>query len=294
MTAGRLLSLLLPLLALAAACGDPPRPAVHIERPPASATPTAPAGSPPTSTAGGPERPTVFLDPGHGGRDPGWGASYILPGVPPEKDLNLDLARRTAAYLEAEGFRVVLSRTTDTDVNEPEQDLNGDGVMDIVDELQARADLANASGAVVLLSLHFNGMPGTGLGGASTWYNDKREFSDQNRRLATLIQEAQVMALTALGYPPRDWGALPDDVFETPTQAKLDTGYRHNTLIGPPGPFRTRPTRMPGAIAEPLFLTHPREAALAQDPAVRDALARAYARAVRRFLEEEHPDTDGR
>lgn len=278
---------------LTAACGSGRRPAaVRIEPVQPARAETAPqagAKAPPPGTKEQPSRPTVFLDPGHGGRDLGWGSASALGGGSLEKDLNLDMAKRTAAYLERDGFRVVLSRTTDTDVNEPERDVNGDGVLDVVDELQARADLANASGAAVLLSLHFNGLPGTALGGASTWYNAKREFSDKNRRLATLVQQAQLKALADLGYPPRDWGALPDDTFKTPRQSKVDDGYEHITLIGPPGPHRTRPSRMPGAIAEPLFLTNPKEAELAKDPQVRDALARAYAQAIRAFLQEERP-----
>jgi N-acetylmuramoyl-L-alanine amidase len=41
---------------------------------------------------------------------------------------------------------------------------------------------------------------------------------------------------------------------------------------------------MPGAIAEPLYLTNPTELELARDPAVRDVLAQAYAQAIRAFL----------
>lgn len=272
-------SALLALTFLLAACGSAGAAAVRIEPLPPGAAPAA--GAAPTPAPGR----TVFLDAGHGGRDPGWGASYLLPNMPPEKELDLDLAKRTAAYLERDGFQVVLSRTTDTDVNEPERDVNGDGVLDIIDELQARVDMANASGAAVLLSLHFNGMPGTALGGASTWYNDRRTFRSDNLRLAKLVQQAQLQALDSLGYTARDWGALPDDTFETPRQSKIDTGYRHNTLIGPAWQGRPRPSQMPGAIAEPLFLTNRREAELAANPQVRDALARAYAGAIRAFLE---------
>jgi N-acetylmuramoyl-L-alanine amidase len=243
-----------------------------------------------TAAAGpaGDARTTVFIDAGHGGRDPGWGSSFILDGVAEEKDLTLDLAKRTAAALEAAGIRAVLSRTTDTDVNEPERDVNGDGVLDIVDELQLRADAANSAGAAVLLSVHFNGMPGTQLGGAGVYYNPKRDFSAENKRLAQLVQDEQLAALDSMGYTARDWGALPEDAFETPTQSKLDTGYKFNTLIGPAGPFRTRPSMMPAAIAEPLFLTNPAEAALAQRDDVREALAQAYARAIKQFLGPQH------
>lgn len=275
----RLLIAAVLLSLLASACGHGGQPStIRIE-------PLSPGGSPGAGSSPTPAQTVVFIDPGHGGRDPGYGSSYIIPDMPTEKELTLDLSKRAAAYLEQEGYKVVLSRTTDTDVNEPEKDINGDGVKDIVDELQARADLANASGAAVLLSIHFNGLAGTNLGGALTIYNPKREFSDQNKRLAALVQAAQLAAIESFGYKPRDWGAQPEDAFATGRQSLIDDGYDWNTLIGPAGPHRERPTKMPGAIAEPLFLTNIQEAEMAGKPEVRDALAKGYAEAIRQFLD---------
>jgi N-acetylmuramoyl-L-alanine amidase len=263
------------VLAAAAACGRAEESTVRID---------ALKQAPPPAPSGPADPLTVFLDAGHGGRDPGWGSYNFLPSGPYEKDLALDMAVRITAYLEAAGFHVVLSRTTDSDVNEPERDINGDGVMDVVDELQARIDLANASGAAVMLSLHWNGLGGSPLGGSAVLYNDVRDFADQNQRLAEVVQVAQLKALASVGYESRDWGALPENSFSAPAQSVIDTGYRYNTLIGPAGPYRPRPSQMPGAIAEPLYLTNPTELALARDPAVRDVLAQAYAQAVREFL----------
>ncbi len=262
------------------------RPAELVARPRGESAPPPATGPTPTAQL------TVYLDAGHGGRDPGWGSS--LPGMPQEKDLTLDMAKRTAAYLERDGFKVLLSRTSDTDVNEPERDLNGDGALDVVDEVQARIDAANAGDAAVMLSLHFNGLADTPLGGSSTWYNTKREFADRNKRLATLVHTAQIEALTTLGYAPRDWGIVPDDTIQTGSQAKIDVGYPHFYLIGPVWRGRPRPSRMPGVIVEPLFLTNRREAELVSRPDVRDALARAYAAAVREFLASDTPVVPGR
>src|SRR5947208_3484535 len=59
--------------------------------------------------------PTVFLDPGHGGLDPGVvtfvGVRQVL-----EKDVTLAVANRLAALLRADGYRVVMSRTGDSSV----------------------------------------------------------------------------------------------------------------------------------------------------------------------------------
>ena len=286
--------LLLALLAVGvlslSACGRQGRgDAVRIE-----AVDAVPAGAPEAGRpAEGDRRITVFLDPGHGGRDPGWGSSYILPDMPLEKELTLDIAKRTAAYLEAKGYRVVLSRTTDEDLNEPERDLNGDGCVDPIDEVQARIDMANASGAAALVSIHFNGLPGTPLSGSAAFYNAVREFGEENKRLAQLIQAAQLEALAGFGHQARDWGALRDDSFDGPTQTECPTGYRYYTLIGPAAAGRPRPSKMPGVVIEALFLTHPKEAELASRTEVRDALARAYAGAIDRFLRPDHSGARG-
>ncbi len=74
---------------------------------------------------------TIVLDPGHGGRD--HGTSSL------EKTYTLDVARRARKLLEAAGFKVVLTRDTDTYL-----------------DLQERSALANANRASLFVSLHFN------------------------------------------------------------------------------------------------------------------------------------------
>src|SRR5881296_2505812 len=67
---------------------------------------------PPTGQSSG---KTVFIDPGHGGLDPGVvgvaGGRQVL-----EKDVTLAVATRLASLLGADGYRVVLSRTGDSSV----------------------------------------------------------------------------------------------------------------------------------------------------------------------------------
>ena len=56
----------------------------------------------------------VFIDPGHGGPEPG--AVHVGPSGAvdlQEKDVNLDISVRLAALLEAAGFQVLLARTED-------------------------------------------------------------------------------------------------------------------------------------------------------------------------------------
>ena len=87
------------------------------------------------------EQKVIFIDPGHGGNDPG--ATYF--GVK-EKDLNLKVSLKLRNALVAKGYRVVMSRTTDISL----------------DYKTERSRLANASGADIFISLHHNAYPWNG------------------------------------------------------------------------------------------------------------------------------------
>lgn len=92
----------------------------------------------------------VFIDVGHGGSDPG--AQYY--GVN-EKDLNLKISMKLKRELEAEGFSVIMSRTTDIHI----------------DYKTERSRIANNSGADIFVSVHNNAMPGNSyVNGIETFY----------------------------------------------------------------------------------------------------------------------------
>ncbi|TFJ91254.1 peptidoglycan-binding protein [Lentibacillus salicampi] len=93
----------------------------------------------------------IFLDPGHGGHDPG-GQGYSLN----EKDVVLDIALATENVLSQNyaGVEVKLSRTTDTFV-----------------ELEDRAQMANNWGADYFVSIHNNAFTGAAHGFESYIYN---------------------------------------------------------------------------------------------------------------------------
>jgi N-acetylmuramoyl-L-alanine amidase len=93
----------------------------------------APLLSPPRISAGKKIK-TICLDPGHGGRDPG----YVV-GSKQEKKYTLLLAQEVRDLLTKQGFKVVMTRKRDT-----------------FPELSDRADTANRAGADLFVSLHFN------------------------------------------------------------------------------------------------------------------------------------------
>ncbi|GAA2359015.1 hypothetical protein Cme02nite_35340 [Catellatospora methionotrophica] len=86
--------------------------------------------------------PKVYIDPGHGGTDPGAVANGLQ-----EKTLTLNIALQTRDILKASySVDVRMSRTTD-----------------ITRSLAYRTDDANAWGAAIFVSIHINAGGGTGF-----------------------------------------------------------------------------------------------------------------------------------
>jgi N-acetylmuramoyl-L-alanine amidase len=83
----------------------------------------------------------IYLDPGHGGDDPGAVANGLR-----EKDLTLDIAKRTKAILDDHGYQTRMSRSSD-----------------VTRSLAYRVNDANSWGADVFLSIHINSGGGTGF-----------------------------------------------------------------------------------------------------------------------------------
>ncbi len=215
-----------------------------------------------------PELITVLVDPGHGGDYDG----AVGPDGTREADLNLDIGRRLARMLEGAGVNVVTTRTTDANVNTPPEERTDDGIIDYDDELAARPDMANLARADLFLSIHNNTAVNTSVGGPSTFYFDERPFGARNARLARIVQEEMVAALTEAvggGWEPYDHGALI---------------YPYYVLRGYDPPRLRRPTQMPGVLSEGLFLSNPWELALLRRPDVRAAIAAAYFDAIGKYL----------
>jgi N-acetylmuramoyl-L-alanine amidase len=209
---------------------------------------------------------TVVVDPGHGGPFDG----AVAPDGTREADLNLDIGLRLARMLEGAGVNAVLTRDTDRQVNWPPVDRTFDGVVDVTDDLAARADLANAARADLFIAVHNNFAVDRTTGGPSTYHSDERTFRDRAVRLARGIQSSMVDALDGFGgdgWRPYDHGVL---------------SYPYYVLRDYDPPRLLRPTRMPGVLSEGLFLTHPRELRLLQQARVRQAMANAYYEAVLR------------
>lgn len=96
----------------------------------------------------------VFIDAGHGGKDPGAVANGLQ-----EKNLTLAIALKVQRLLTAQGIEVVMSRTTDKFL-----------------ELREISSLANSSGADVFTSIHINSATPAAYG-IETFYYPNRAIS---------------------------------------------------------------------------------------------------------------------
>ena len=240
---------------------------------------------PPTSGDNG---RTVFLDAGHGGPDPGTSGQTSGGQTVSEKDVTLPVALAAAQLLRARGFRVVLSRTTDSAVIPlTPDDLDG-AVLSTAGkhaDLVARAECANLAGAAALVSIHFDGYPDSSAGGALTLYDADRSFSAASLKLATLLQQDVTTALATSGSPVTDRGVTTDDTAGGGEITPQGLAYGHLAILGPLSPgYIDQPSQMPGALVEPLFLTNPAECDIVAAPAGQQAIAGAIADGVTAFL----------
>ena len=160
----------------------PSQPPLQIPVPPAPpvVTPPQPPPPPPKALA------VVVLDPAHGGTDQGARGSTGIS----ESDVVLSYARLMRISLEAQGFRVLLTRQANDNPS-----------------FDDRSKQVNAQRGAVLLSLHVSstGQPGTvrvyclqqtdvsprlapRRAGLVSWDRAQSSFLGQSRRLAELIQ----------------------------------------------------------------------------------------------------------
>ena len=97
---------------------------------------------------------TVFLDPGHGGKDPG--AVYYNTN---EKDLTMQVYKKLRKELEDLGYTVLSSRDSDV----------------YVDFITERSKMVNNTNSDIFISIHFNasGSPASNRSGIQTYLTKK-------------------------------------------------------------------------------------------------------------------------
>lgn len=118
---------------------------------------------------------TIYLDAGHGGKDPGAYYKDIY-----EEDINLSIVLKLRDKLESLGAIVYLTRDSDYDLSNPNASLRKRS------DLSNRAKMINSSYADIYLSIHLNSSSNTSWKGAQVFYDD---INKNNEKLANIFQK---------------------------------------------------------------------------------------------------------
>ncbi len=238
---------------------------------------------------------SVFLDAGHGGPDPGGVGTTESGRQIGESAVNLHVELDAASGLRARGFAVVVSRTADTTVLRlTAADTDGSllSVRGVHDDVAARDVCANDAHAAALVGIYMDAGGSQSEAGSVTTYDTARPFAAANQRLATLLQDDVLGAMNARGWDIPDDGVVPDtsegSVSGDPTTSGLAAkaaAYPHLLLLGPAeAGYFTSPSRMPGSVIEPLYLTDPFEASIAASTTGQSVMAQGIVDAVVQYF----------
>jgi N-acetylmuramoyl-L-alanine amidase len=221
-------------------------------------------------------RPTVVIDPGHGGVDPG----AISPKGVHEKNIVLPIASELARQLAAtRRYRVALTRTTDEFI-----------------PLHDRVGRARAWHADLFLSIHADTLPDTGLRGLSVFTLSAQASDRAAAALAVSENRADLVGGINLARQPREVGGILMDLTRRQTanmsialaRALVDQLAREAALLDHPQrsadfAVLTAPD-IPSALVELGCLSNPQEEHLLQQRAYQQKLARGLVRAVEAYF----------
>lgn len=116
-----------------------------------------------------------YLDPGHGGADPGAMYKNIE-----EQSINLKIAEKLKQKLETMGATVYLTRYGDYDLSVPY------AINRKRSDLSRRANIINRSMCDMYLSIHLNAETSSSWHGAEAYYDD---INPENEKIAKIMQE---------------------------------------------------------------------------------------------------------
>ena len=159
-----------------------------------------------------------------------------------------------------------------------------------LDELQARINICNAAHADLLVSMHINGYSTSKPHGFETWFTRERSFGDRNAVFATLAYAHLKEQLGKIGYSlpaEEERGVLPDSTADVQKEHSL---FRHFIITGPEIPGVVKPSEMPGAIVEALFISNDTDAAVLNSPDGENAIVTAYENAIVEYFERYPPE----
>ena len=219
--------------------------------------------------------PLIFIDPGHGGHDPG----ALGPTGLEEKTVVLQVARELRQLIQQEmpQSRVVLTR--DQDVFIP---------------LIERARMANEQRAQVFISIHANSSPHREASGIETWYLSFAASARAKKIAAreNMMSETQLSILELILRDMHETDRINQSaVLAQSVQSALAEhmaarypGVLPRGVEGAPFAVLHR-TTMPSVLVETAFISNPQEEAHLRTSQYQRALARGILRGLRQFLQ---------
>jgi N-acetylmuramoyl-L-alanine amidase len=217
----------------------------------------------------------IVVDAGHGGADPG----AIGPTRVREKEVTLNIARRLARKLRADGFEVILTRDSDRYL-----------------ALEERTAIANTARGDLFVSIHANAHPRRSLAGVETYFLNVAD----DRYAARLAARENGLGAGAQGEVGR---------ILTDLDAKASAGVSHRLAqlvqrevcsgvrarVGGVQDLGVKSAlfyvllgaRMPAVLVETAFISNRAEEARLASAGYQDEVAASVARAVRAFSRSE-------
>jgi N-acetylmuramoyl-L-alanine amidase len=216
--------------------------------------------------------PLVFLDPGHGGKDPGAiGVSGTF-----EKQIAFSAAQELARQLRSSGrYRVVMSR--DDDVFIP---------------LEGRVVMAQSQGAALFMSIHADALTDHTVRGASVYTLAAHASDQQTAALAVRENAADRFAGPNLGGTSPEIAAILGSLVQRETRTgsarmarAVVASLRGNVeLLTSPARRAAfvvlKSTQIPSVLVEMGFMSNPLDEAALRQSAHRTVLAQALHRAI--------------
>ena len=127
--------------------------------------------------SGAHEQRGVIIDPGHGGKD---GGAVSVTGTA-EKELNLSVSETLEAIMTALGYRVIMTRTTDTELS---SERGGSRKMQ---DLLGRLEISERNPGIPFVSIHMNRFGNDKYSGLQVYYS---ENCAESKTVADGVQSA--------------------------------------------------------------------------------------------------------
>lgn len=194
----------------------------------------------------------IVVDVGHGGFDSGKvGVNGEL-----EKDINLQVALKLKAALEANGMQVVMTREDDQGL------YDADASNKKAQDLQRRCELINKENPIMTVSIHQNSYTSPQIKGAQVFYYTT---SKESQELAETVQKTLIEQVD------------PDNH----RQAKANDSY-----------YLLKKTESAIIIVECGFLSNPEEAQKLTEEAYQQQMADAICAGIFQYLGKDTKDSD--